>query len=206
MTQAKRMTVLAAAAVATVLAPRIADAATFEVVSPPAFTQSASVQTGTFDIIVTGGVADISLYQASVQLPNASAVTFTTKANTSVDRLFATPSLFDVTSPPNSTTWTVAVASNNAIGVSDLDPRVLITIGFSIPANVTGTFPLTLIDSATDSNAYNALFDTGDNEEEPTLLSGQIVINPTGGVPEPASAALLAVGVAALSRRRRVQG
>jgi len=84
-------------------------------------------------------------------------------------------------------------------------PLGLLRVEYSVPANTTGSFPLTIIDSFQDPAFGSVWGDSGGNVNLPLLASGAINVAPAAITPEPSSLLLLVLGAVGLFGVRRLR-
>ncbi len=80
-------------------------------------------------------------------------------------------------------------------------PLGLLRVEYSVPANATGVFPLTVVDGTQDPSNGSIWGDSGFNVNIPLLVSGEITVS-LNLIPEPSSILLLAIGLAGLAVMR----
>jgi hypothetical protein len=178
-------------------------------------TQSNSVQTGFFDVVVTetGGSDLLNEFQADLLLPNQSNVTFIgADLNTSVGAVNAAPYVYaGNTSGPTPFLSSGEAANSDVPNTNNVSlsgtPLAMIRIEYSVAAGFAGTVALTLNqdDPNTDPNADNVQLnsDLTDIFQPGATINGAIVVAP---IPEPATWLLAVLGAVGLFGARRLRG
>lgn len=238
---ASSMRLFVAAALVALPSLALADSITF---STPTInlTESGSVQTGYFDILIlnsadgntSGGAGDytsdginngssgvtntngsdlVTAFTAEVQ--TSGALTFlATDDNTGVSAANAATYIYSTNSAttfPSSAnlisnqeaSWSDAPTNSGTNSVAGT-PLGLLRIEYSVPANTTGTFPLTVVDGYQDPANGSIWGDSGFNVNLPLLASGAITVAPVA-TPEPSSLLLLVLGAVGLFGIRRLR-
>ena len=81
----------------------------------------------------------------------------------------------------------------------------LLRVEYSVPANTTGVFPLTVVDGTQNPSNGSIWGDSQFNVNIPLLASGAITVSPAAITPEPSSLLLLVLGAVGLFGVRRLR-
>jgi hypothetical protein len=195
---------------AVVAMPALATAGTVTFSAPTiTLTQSAGVQTGFLDVTITDSGSDV-VNGFNVQLTTPGPITFTSgDTSTAAPYIFAGNSADEASSnPPFSVSGNLdyynsdaALAAGQTVGHS---PFGLLRIGYSIPANFTGTVALTIPTLEQDPTFGAGWLDSAFNTIEPAIVNGSITVN-APATPEPSSIVLLMLGAIGLFGVRRLR-
>jgi hypothetical protein len=202
-----------AALVAVVALPALAMAGTVTFSAPTiSLTESAGVQTGFFNVIITdsvGGVDQIQGFGAQVVSSDA-LVTFIAADLTTTNAVNPAPYVFVGNTggggfnqqTPNDE-YNTDVPLNNTGPFLTVAPEALVRVEYSIPANYVGTTTLSI---TTDPDSPFAAFwnDAALNSDLPAIINGSITVS-APATPEPSSIVLLALGAIGLFGVRRLR-
>jgi hypothetical protein len=239
MKRASSMRLFVAAALVALPSLALADSITF---STPTInlTESGSVQTGYFDILIlnsadsntSGGAGDYTadgiangssgvtntngtdqVSGITAEVETTGALTFlgadistnTAAVNPAVYLYTSDSSVNQVNLPSNQDAFINGIPSDNGTNVVAGTPLGLLRVQYSVPANTTGSFPLTIVDGFTDPVNGSIWGDSGDNVNLPLLASGAINVAPAAITPEPSSLLLLVLGAVGLFGVRRLR-